>query len=61
MSAKTIRAVRISDSGTLDAPVHLEVERSVLLPTEVLVRVKAAGVNPVNVLPVAPLLGESDA
>ncbi|MDM8778902.1 alcohol dehydrogenase catalytic domain-containing protein, partial [Klebsiella variicola] len=47
--AATMRALQQSEWGGLDQLRLVEVERPVPLPTEVLIRVKAAGVNPVDI------------
>jgi hypothetical protein len=44
----TMRAMQLSDWGTLDNLKLVELPRPEPLPTEVLVRVKAAGVNPID-------------
>src|SRR5687767_3134339 len=44
----SVRAMRIHDFGTAEQLVLDEVERPQPIPTEVLVRVHAAGVNPVD-------------
>jgi NADPH:quinone reductase-like Zn-dependent oxidoreductase len=44
----TMRAVQQTEWGTLDNMKLVEVPRPERLPTEVLVRVKAAGVNPID-------------